>query len=223
VGLKRLYDFTNTNLSNFREIRIGSIKPGILYRSGHPISFADMQDKTIAKLALQARISTVLNLVDTNGGLKRKTFFAPWYHKLYKQGRIIALRLMFDITDKKYTSKLKQVLRFMLTHDGPYLIHCYAGIDRTGFVSALLEALMGANLDEIVADYLLSYKVNKKYVKGNRQYQQDSLVILELLTKMNKGIPVTNSIIQMAAEDYLELSIKLSPNEINALKSKLSV
>jgi protein tyrosine/serine phosphatase len=223
MGLKRLNDFTNTNLSKFREIRMGSIKSGILYRSGHPISFADMQDKTIAKLALQARISTVLNLVDTNAGLKRKTFFAPWYHKLYKQGRIIALRLDSNITDKKYALKLKQILRFMLIHDGPYLIHCYAGIDRTGFVSALLEALMGANLDEIVADYLLAHKVNKKYAKDSKQYHKDSLVILELLTKMNKGIPVTNNTIQRAAEDYLALSIKLFPDEINALKIELSV
>jgi protein tyrosine/serine phosphatase len=202
---------------------MAGIKPGILYRSGHPIPFADMQDKSIAKLALQARISTVLNLVDTNGGLKRKTFFAPWYHKLYKQGRIIALRLSFDITDKKYTLKLKQGLRFILTHDGPYLIHCYAGIDRTGFVSALLEALMGANLDEIIADYLLSHKIEKNYVKESRQYQKDSLVILELLAKMNNGIPVTDSTIQKAAEDYIALKIKLPPDKINALKIKLSV
>jgi protein tyrosine/serine phosphatase len=111
----------------------------------------------------------------------------------------------------------------MLTYDGPYLIHCYAGIDRTGFISALLEALMGANLDEIAADYLLSYKTDKNYVKGSRQYQKDSLVILDLLNKMNNGITVTDSNIQKAAEDYLALRIKLSTNEINALKMKLSI
>jgi protein tyrosine/serine phosphatase len=42
--------------------------------------------------------------------------------------------------------KLKAALQFMITHKGPYFIHCFAGVDRTGFVIALMEAFMGANL-----------------------------------------------------------------------------
>jgi len=50
------------------------------------------------------------------------------------------------------------VFRFIIANDGPYLIHCTEGKDRAGFVSAVLEALMGADLQEIVADYMKSYE-----------------------------------------------------------------
>jgi protein tyrosine/serine phosphatase len=44
----------------------------------------------------------------------------------------------------------------MLNRPGPYLIHCYAGVDRTGFMAIVLEALMGASLHDIIDDYLKS-------------------------------------------------------------------
>ena len=52
---------------------------------------------------------------------------------------------------------MKAALQFMISHRGPYLIHCFAGIDRTGFVLALLEVLMGASLKEITNNYLSAF------------------------------------------------------------------
>jgi protein tyrosine/serine phosphatase len=40
--------------------------------------------------------------------------------------------------------------------DGPSLVHCLAGKDRTGFAVALLHHLLGVHHDDLVADYLLS-------------------------------------------------------------------
>ena len=45
-------------------------------------------------------------------------------------------------------------LRFFIANDGPYLIHCNEGQDRTGFSVAILECLMGASEEEVVADYM---------------------------------------------------------------------
>lgn len=42
----------------------------------------------------------------------------------------------------------------ILNADGPILIHCTAGKDRTGFVAAVLLSALGAPRDWIVADYL---------------------------------------------------------------------
>ena len=40
--------------------------------------------------------------------------------------------------------------------DGPTLIHCMAGKDRTGLAVGLLHAAMGVSHDDIIADYLLT-------------------------------------------------------------------
>jgi protein tyrosine/serine phosphatase len=40
--------------------------------------------------------------------------------------------------------------------DGPVLIHCAAGKDRTGLLAALTHRLAGAHPDDVVADYLLT-------------------------------------------------------------------
>ena len=40
--------------------------------------------------------------------------------------------------------------------DGPVLIHCTAGKDRTGLLAALTHKILGAHADDIAADYLLT-------------------------------------------------------------------
>ena len=40
--------------------------------------------------------------------------------------------------------------------DGPTLIHCAAGKDRTGLAVALLHTLMGVHRDDVIADYMLT-------------------------------------------------------------------
>ncbi|MGP4017324.1 tyrosine-protein phosphatase [Saccharopolyspora sp. 5N708] len=52
------------------------------------------------------------------------------------------------------SKKLVEVFRIVLDADGPALIHCAAGKDRTGVVSALLLSAVGVRRDAIVADYL---------------------------------------------------------------------
>ena len=40
--------------------------------------------------------------------------------------------------------------------EGPSLVHCFAGKDRTGLVVALLHRLAGVHADDVMADYLLT-------------------------------------------------------------------
>ncbi|MBF6507604.1 tyrosine-protein phosphatase [Nocardia farcinica] len=49
--------------------------------------------------------------------------------------------------------KLVEVFRIVLEADGPVLIHCAAGKDRTGVSAALLLSAVGVRDDAIVADY----------------------------------------------------------------------
>lgn len=44
----------------------------------------------------------------------------------------------------------------LATRDGPSLVHCLAGKDRTGVAVALLHHLLGVSEDDVMADYLLT-------------------------------------------------------------------
>ena len=44
----------------------------------------------------------------------------------------------------------------LATRDGPSLLHCLAGKDRTGLAAALLHRLLGVHEDDVMADYLLT-------------------------------------------------------------------
>ena len=44
----------------------------------------------------------------------------------------------------------------LATRDGPSLLHCLAGKDRTGLAVALLHRLLGVHEDDVMADYLLT-------------------------------------------------------------------
>ena len=70
----------------------------------------------------------------------------------------------------------------MCIRDSPYLIHCNEGKDRAGFVAALLEALGGAEAEEIVEDYMLSYE-NYYHVEhhSDRWYSIDNSNIIKTL------------------------------------------
>lgn len=59
---------------------------------------------------------------------------------------------LYMLTD--VPKKLVDVFRIALDTDGPVLIHCAAGKDRTGVASAMLLSAVGVRYDSIVADYV---------------------------------------------------------------------
>jgi hypothetical protein len=174
------------------------------------------QDCAIALQAQEARIACVLNLHDTSQSLLR--IKAPWYERLLHTGQVIAFDMSFDFCSGDFCKKLAKVLRFMVYHGGPYLVHCYAGVDRTGFVSALLEALMGATVREIEADYLRSFPAETTaYFAENGLHS----AIFEQLTRINGGTPLTDETAPQAAESFLTGAVGLSPAEVTTLRKQL--
>lgn len=61
-------------------------------------------------------------------------------------------RVMVDFADHRLLELVREVSRA----EGPTLIHCAAGKDRTGVSVALLLRLIGVERDHVVADYLAS-------------------------------------------------------------------
>jgi len=206
---------------NFREIRVGNIASGTLYRSSHPIK-DNKQEKIISLLASSAKIASVVNLSDTVSGISAKAHFAPWYNKLLSCGRVIALGMDFSNSSDSFRKKLKEGLQFITATEGPWLIHCQAGVDRTGFFSIVLEALMGAAVDEIVKDYLLSFNSIFDSSVHCEVNKSDSLVVMRLLSVIGKDVVINDENVQAVAENYLRDTIKLSANDVDLLKQKLA-
>jgi hypothetical protein len=207
---------------NFREIRVGSIAPNMLYRSSHPIQ-DNRQEPVIALLAAKYRIAAVINLSDTNADLKTKSVFAPWYNRLLKNGRVIALGMSFDFTNDSCNRKLKKVLQFIIKTEGPWLIHCHAGVDRTDFFSMVLEALMGATIKEIADDYLMSFNSIFESSIYDHDNKADVPIVMRLLSVMGGDLAINDQNLQSVAEQYLRNITGLEDTEIDLLKNKLDI
>ena len=69
----------------------------------------------------------------------------------------MAIDLTGNFYSEDFAASVAQGLAFLAQNEAPYCIHCTEGKDRAGFVAMLLEALMGATLDEIIDDYMRSF------------------------------------------------------------------
>jgi len=216
--------------ANFRNIATTGMKPAMLYRSSSPVNNELGRAAYANALVKEAGIKTVLNLADSDEEIKgyfsTKDFASDYYKALYEAGKVKALNMGVDIAGEDFQKKLAEGLRFLIKNEGPYLIHCTEGKDRAGFVSAVLEALMGASLDEVVADYMVTYENYYGVKKGSEQYNSiaKSNIIASLTTVMcdyPKGTDISKENLAKASENYLQ-KCGLTPAEITAVKQKLS-
>jgi protein tyrosine/serine phosphatase len=215
-------------ITNFREICRGKIPGGLLYRGSYPImSMEPERDRAYDKLVSDAKIECVINLADNESGLETTANSVPWYRALLNKNNIIGLDIhfLFDFEDTNeyeiFKNKLKQCFLFLMAHNGPYLIHCNAGTDRTGFVAAIIEGLLGATIDEIVYDYLLSY--GKKFADDKTEENINTgKIILEQLNAIIGGKINDADNFQANIEKFFLNEIGLSGKELALLKEKLT-
>jgi protein tyrosine/serine phosphatase/S-adenosylmethionine hydrolase/LysM repeat protein len=221
---------TDSVFANFRSIATTGIKPGVIYRSSSPVNNEIGRAAYADALANAVGVKTVVNLADSDDEMKAsfasKGFASNYYKSLYDAGKVKGVNMDVDISGADFGQKLAEGLRFISKNDGPYLIHCTEGKDRAGFVSAVLESLMGAKLDEVVADYMTTYENYYKVAKDSEQYKAtaNSNIITSLTTVVigyQKGADISGVDLAAAAVNYLK-KIGMTSDEITALKAKLS-
>ena len=220
---------TDKEIANFREIHAGNMAKGVLYRGSYPImSMEPERDRAYDRLVAEAKIACVINLSDNESGLETTANSLPWYRKLLKNNKIIGLDIhfLFDFEYEKeyeiFKDKLKQGVQFMIKHDGPYLIHCNAGTDRTGFMAAIIEALFGAKIDEIVYDYLLSHGKEFANDRGNELNYNTGNIIFSQLNAALEGKIYDRKNLQSNMEQYFLTEIGLTKEELEIFKGKLT-
>ncbi|MDR0785773.1 MAG: tyrosine-protein phosphatase [Treponema sp.] len=213
-------DFLPEDVGNFREVCAGSIARGILFRSEHPVQNG-VENKPVILRAVQAHITSVVNLCDGKSGVRIAAAVSPWYNRLVKRDCVIGLNMSFDFAKPEFNRKLRRGLLFILAHDGPYLIHCHAGVDRTGFVCAVLEALMGGTPSEIAADYARSFLVGAE----SDIYQGDfagvgTVIFNQLALVKDSETPISENL-TATAERYVSETLRLGMEMTMMLKAKL--
>ena len=151
----------DASFANFRAVTVGRIGNGKLYRTASPINNEHGRAAYADDLIESVGVVTILNLADSIEDIEEycaeEDFDSAYYRSLYDAGSVIALDLTANFFSDDFASSLAEGLTFLARNETPYCVHCTEGKDRAGFTSMLLEALMGATLDEIVNDYMLSF------------------------------------------------------------------
>ena len=217
-------ELTDAEFANFREITTTGIAPKTLYRASSPVN-TDIGRNTYAdKAAEEAGIRTFINLSDSEQVAKAYEGFDDSY---YSKQNVIYLSLPVTFTSDTFKEGLAEGFRFIIANEGPYLFHCAEGKDRAGLTAAVLEALMGANIDEIMDDYAKTY-INYYDVQDGVQQPiapevMDTIreIIVRNMTASFESEDITAPTLAEAAEKYL-LAIGMTADEITALRGKLA-
>lgn len=172
-----------TGIHNFRDYGGyaaadgGRVRSGMLWRSGQHVDATGPDLDAVARLGLATVIDLrgdserVLHPCARHVGFDAAVLFAPgetvgghaphveaaagienadeahramvWLYKSmpYRTNLVATLTLYLDA---------------LATRDGPSLIHCLAGKDRTGLAVAIVHSLLGVHHDDLMADYLLT-------------------------------------------------------------------
>lgn len=206
----------DASFANFREIATPGMGDGMLYRSSSPID-PELGRNAYAVAAMEeAGIRTVINLADADPA------YPGWKDSYYAGCEIIFLNMGIDPSGEDFRTRLAQGLRFMAANEGPYLVHCSEGKDRAGFISAVLECLMGADAQAVVDDYMETYYNYYGVQAGTEQYE--AIVNSNIRSLLAQAFAVEDIFAcDLAAEarEYL-LEIGLSTAEIDNLMSKLA-
>jgi len=205
---------------NFRAVKMGNIAEGVLYRSEHPAYFGK-ENKAVVKLAKRAGIKCVLNLNDNSGSLRLAAEGSRWYEQLVKTGGVCALGMDFEFCAPEFRRLLREALLFMIEKEGPYLVHCYAGVDRTGIVCAILASFMGASLEEIAVDYSRSfYNGAESALYSGEAKAAGEQILLQLDAVFGVKTSETAGLSAITAQ-WLSEELDMSGEQLSALKAKL--
>ena len=160
---KKREDFSSDEVfANFRNVKVGNIKEGILYRGASPIDNSMGRAKYADKLIESVGVKFDIDLNDNDDKIKKhfskKDFASNYFKSLYESGKTICSHMSTNYREQKYHERVVKAMIAMSQNEGPYYIHCLEGKNRTGFVLAVIEGLAGASYEEMVRDLMITFE-----------------------------------------------------------------
>ena len=215
---------------------------GVVYRSGQLKGLSDADAATLVRLGItdiyDLRSATAAKAspdpVPSGVRYHRIDVFAG--HSKSYTGKTAAgarayMRAMNRafVTDSQQRSRIAQALRAISKADGPVLIHCAAGKDRTGWLSAMLQSIAGANRATLKGEYLLSNTYRKALIDSKvaaaRKISATRAAIvgeLELLRPSYLEAGLDKAVAKYGSlHKYWTKGLKLSATTLATLKAKL--
>ena len=203
-------DLTDWQFANFRKVTTTGMGNN-LYRSSTPIDGELGRDIFAMKAFEEASVSVIINIADNTWNDIPESY--------YKHQKILLLPMSVDITSESNLEYVVQSLQFMAANPGIYCVHCKEGKDRTGFIIAILELLMGADMDEVIEDYMVTYENFYSVKKGTEKYRYISQTLIQQLETC--GIKGTEHLKEQT-EEFLEKH-GLTGEELTILRQNLGV
>ena len=178
--MSRHIDFEG--IENFRDfggydtVHGRPLKHGLLYRSANHAYATDADLERMAQLNLAAIVdlrrkqertrepsrrwpgfgaAVVENDILSDHGdwvdlMKGQEVDADWF---FRDGMGYYVKAPFE---PRHIDLFGRYFRLLAEADGPIVVHCAAGKDRTGLICALTHHVLGVHADDLMADYLLT-------------------------------------------------------------------
>ena len=198
--------------ANFRNIKMGEIGEGVIYRSASPCDNQHNRAPYVDRLISRAEVECILNLADNEAKIEKymaaADFDSPYFLMLYTGGSVIPLSMSMNFTADDFTRKIVQGFTAMAEMEGPSLVHGTEGKDRTGFVCMLIEMLCGASYQEIVDDYMITYDNYYGINEAKDKAKYDIILEKNLIAMMHtvagsKTVDLKTADLSGLAKDYL--------------------
>ena len=231
------YD-SKEQFANFRSIKVGNLKEGILYRGASPIDNRRKRASTVDSLLKENNIKYDIDLadklitgntfvsVDNKPLLGASNFvIGEYFQELMDANKVVLLGMAAAYKTDDFASKMKTMFEAILNNDGPYYIHCLEGKDRTGYVCMVIEALLGATYEELIDDYFITYHNYYGIEKGSNKYEVIKNLHIDEMIRYVFGFDEKTNLLtanyHTPVNSYL-LSIGLTQDQIDAIQTKLS-
>ncbi|MBQ6053636.1 MAG: tyrosine-protein phosphatase [Clostridia bacterium] len=213
-------DLSDAEYANFRSVETSGMGKNTLFRSSSPINPALNRNKEADSALSYSLVRTVINMADNSETMKN---YSDYYSTVYSTLDVAALNMGVDFESEDFREKLAEGFRYIASHEGPYLIHCNEGKDRTGFAAAILECLMGASAEEVICDYMITYYNYYGITAESEQYLQIANSNIKSSLSKAFGIgAIDKEGVSLAdyALDYLK-NLGMTDEEISLLKANL--
>ena len=221
---------TDEEFANFRALTGGNLKQNLAYRSASPIDNTYLRASCVNKLVEQAGIGYSLDLSDNQDEFAAEAAEAgsscQYYIDLQAKGCVDLLDMNTNFGGSANRQLLATALYNMCQHQGPYLVHCVEGKDRTGFACMLIEALAGASEEELIGDYMITYANYYNITEANETAKYDAVVnvkandLVNVLRNAADSSRTGTPTLKECAEDYLKAG-GLSTEQIAQIESTL--
>ena len=219
---------SDEEFANFRDVKVGNIKAGRLYRGASPIDNRRNRAKVVNDLIETHNIAYVIDLADKRETVDKiyQTGTASLYYKdLDAVNKVGLLGMGAAYTSEEFSQKMKQMFDYIIANDGPFYVHCLEGKDRTGYVCMVLEAMCGATYQELVDDYFVTYMNYYKIEKGTAKYNTIKNMHIDEMIRYVFDFPPQQNLLtakyQETTDNYLH-ALGLTDSDIEIIVNKLT-